>query len=111
MKQIDLSVLDPGIRDVVQWLRSEHFETTDSGDGVTKAQLIAEGFALDFPHVVVCTEPSALHGMADKLAWLLERKGVKCKPGMIQASYDPIDRSGIIMLSGVNNEMLTKGKR
>lgn len=43
--------LDPGIKDTVKLLRSHGFNTTDSGDGVTKKDLIEEGQALDYPHV------------------------------------------------------------
>jgi len=34
--QIDAMTLDPGVRSLVMWLRSLGYETTDSGDGVSK---------------------------------------------------------------------------
>ena len=49
----DPTALDPGIRDVVRYLRGKGYETTDSGDGVSKpASWFETGEALPFPHVV-----------------------------------------------------------
>jgi len=51
---IDYDEIDPGIRDVVRRLREAGYNTTDSGDGVTK---FAEGgeamdCALPYAHVL-----------------------------------------------------------
>jgi len=54
-----LEQCDPGIRSVVEWLWSHGFETSDSGDGVTK---LKEGSEYDpddiirVPHVVLKVE-------------------------------------------------------
>lgn len=43
--------LDPGIRDLVRFLRERHgFNTTDSGDGSKAATMDC---AMPFPHVVI----------------------------------------------------------
>ena len=47
----DYDELDPGIREVVRLLRKHHFDTTDSGDGVSKDA--DPGEVLDYPHVHV----------------------------------------------------------
>ena len=46
---LDYNTLDPGIREVVRGLVSLGYDTTDSGDGVSKADM---GCALPFRHVV-----------------------------------------------------------
>lgn len=55
-EDFDYTQLDPGIQDIVRQLHAWGFETTDSGDGVTKFQVPEpermDGI-LDFPHVVV----------------------------------------------------------
>ena len=48
MKNLDVSTLDPGIRDVVVALRAAGFGTFDSGDGSKRG----EG-TLPFPHVAI----------------------------------------------------------
>jgi hypothetical protein len=69
---IDLSALDPGIRDVVRRIREAGFETTDSGDGVSKsADWYASGEAIPFPHVAVETTPGWMVSDAHQLAELL----------------------------------------
>lgn len=70
--------LDPGIRDVVVLLRSNGFDTTDSGDGVSKPP---EGRVFDFPHVAVVTSPALLVFEAERLAALLG------KPWKVEATW------------------------
>lgn len=55
MSDIDYEALDPGIRRTVRWLRSLGFETTDSGDGVTKPAmgLTWDDGVRDHPHVII----------------------------------------------------------
>lgn len=71
--------LDPGIRDIVLRIQAAGFETTDSGDGVSKPQEWYEsGEAIPFPHVVVRTTPKRMivdaHTVADLLGpdWNVE---------------------------------------
>lgn len=50
----DVAALDPGVRDLVIALRAAGYETTDSGDGVSKPKdWFESGEALPFLHVYV----------------------------------------------------------
>lgn len=102
----DLAALDPGIRTTVQWLNQHFFTTTDSGDGVSKTDLIATGDALDMPHVFMTCDPEILVAQANRLELALASIGIEATSGTISASYDPVDRIAVIMLLGVNDEML-----
>ena len=109
----DYDKLDPGIRKVVELLNDNKFETTDSGDGVTKADLIASGDALGFPHVTITTFRHLLVSEADRLVRLLKANGVDISPVgrsdvWVQACYDPVDDTADIMLAGVNDGMLAR---
>ncbi|XXX79134.1 hypothetical protein WMF30_10210 [Sorangium sp. So ce134] len=107
--------LDPGIRRTVHWLRENGFETTDSGDGVSKFQddEPMEG-ALEYPHVVCIVDGERLTSEADRLADLVAERGVEVvpngrrEPGQaeVQASYDPADEGGILVLAGVGDAEL-----
>ena len=95
----DYDSLDPGILATVRWLQERGFDTTDSGDGVTK---LVEGHPLrdeswDFPHVVMAGDESE----ANRLLTTLAAAGVELSPGCIQNTYDPADGSQIIMLMNV----------
>lgn len=46
----DYEMLDPGVRDMVRWLRKKGYETIDSGDGVSKP---AETRTISRRHVVI----------------------------------------------------------
>lgn len=101
--------LDPGIRETVRWLNENQFITTDSGDGVTKVGSDMEG-VIEEPHVMIrCASASSMINDAFNLANLLRAKGVTVTPGMIQASFDPVDMVAIIALLGVNDTMLKGG--
>lgn len=100
--------LDPGVRRTVAWLRALGFVTTDSGDGVSKAEAIAEGEAMEFPHVVMVSTPEALHQDATMLLVRLQEASVDPDAFQIEATYDPFRGSAIILLSGVNDSMLPK---
>jgi hypothetical protein len=104
--------LDPGIRDVVDLLQSWEFETTDSGDGVSK---LAAGWSPDevmsVPHVHMRVRSVSLVEKARLLLGLLRNNGVivgACGEGeaYIQASYDPADDSGVLSLYGLDDERL-----
>jgi hypothetical protein len=104
--------LDPGIRDVVAFLRLWEFKTTDSGDGVTKrAAGWSENEAADYPHVHMMAPPSRLIAEAQRLVKVLAVNGVgvsPCGEGAvhIQATYDPANESAILSLIGLNDAML-----
>lgn len=110
MKAINYDDLDHGIRDVVAWLRINYFETTDSGDGVSKADLIVSGHALPFPHVFcVVKDASVLTSEAEVLLRLLRESGVQVSEGDIQASYDPVTGTAVLALMNVDNDRLNGG--
>jgi hypothetical protein len=104
--------LDPGIRRLVLWLRALGFETTDSGDGVSKSDLlalasvagipaseVADDGPLSVPHVhMVVRRDDRLHEEARRLWNALDNLGVRRAPGMIHATYDPEDGSAVLSL-------------
>lgn len=53
-QDLDYTTLDHGIRDVVRGLVALGYDTTDSGDGVSKADM---GCALPYRHVVAMLPP------------------------------------------------------
>ena len=103
MTTLDLNVLDQGIQQTVAWLREQGFETTDSGDGATKSELIEDGEALDVPHVFMrVDDPLMLIAESQRLAALVCAKGLgeECS---IEASYSPLDGVSILALMGVDD--------
>jgi hypothetical protein len=109
MDDLDYETLDPGIRKVVRWLRENGFHTTDSGDGVTKRDMAC---AFDMPNVAMTTESKyELFDEADRLWRMLkrrlpERMHVEIH---IEASYDPMDESCVILLLRLHDGMLPLG--
>lgn len=108
-----IAALDPGIRRTVAWLRDHGFDTTDSGDGVTKLEtgVMDPEDVLDVPHVVMVTEPDELVTWAKRLAHELSARGIDLVPEgrgepTLSASYDPANGSSVLILYGVNDEML-----
>jgi len=83
---IDLSKLDPGIRNFVAFLRSKGFNTTDSGDGKSKP---LDEETLPWPHVFITCAPEALQEVAQRLASAMTSAGLTVEPGDIQGTYDP----------------------
>ncbi len=74
--------LDPWIRDKVRAINEAGFETTDSGDGVSKpADWYESGCAIPFPHVVVSTTSATMLIDAHRLA------GVVGPTWTVEASY------------------------
>ena len=101
--------LNPGIRNMVSWLRRQGFETCDSGDGET------HDYECDHeaPYVAMIVLKDKLVGEADRLKGLLGQSnievGVVDEDGLspsIQASYDPSDGSAVIFLSGLADKDL-----
>jgi len=111
LTEADYEKIDPGVRRLVRFLVGWRFHTTDSGDGKTKLETFGgdlDGEILDVPHVFMSVRPipSAL-AEADRLMAKLGAVGVKASPGMIQLSYDPADESCVLMLTGVDDAMLS----
>lgn len=107
-KPIDYEQLDPGIRDLVRRLREAGFDTTDSGDGVSKPpewyqpdeRGITEAF--DFPHVVCKTEPHLLFAESRRLLALLGDEWD------VEANYHPRHGSAT-MLARPSDERIANG--
>lgn len=114
MTEIDYAELDPGIRDVVRLLQVWGFETTDSGDGVTKpAAGWPEHELIPGAHVAMRVKASELVSEAERLADMLDDVlGVKVQAiGMgsphIEASFDPaVPGLGILILLGFDDGAL-----
>lgn len=125
--ELDVGELDPGIRDVVHWLRARGWQTTDSGDGATKLegttpeerQRLTCGsetepvLILPFPHVVIRVEPAprlvtdAVRLCSELSRFLIPRfaepgdtvVGSLSDHGVdIEATFSPIDGIATIML-------------
>jgi hypothetical protein len=110
MNDIDYDLLDPGIREVVRWLRDNGFETTDSGDGKSKP---ADERVLDYPHVFMVTTQNSMRSTVLSLASMVVNDlGIKPVPygadggPWIQLSFDPVTRTAIIELSHLDDSML-----
>lgn len=68
----DYKALDPGIRDVVRLLNDHGFQTTDSGDGLSKpAEWYESGCAMPFPNVAMTTTRETMIAAADRAQALL----------------------------------------
>jgi len=107
---VNYDELDPGIRKTVRWLNELGFETTDSGDGITKLEAgWPEDELIACPHVVIKVPPQMLVRAARNLKTHLEYAGFCVEPTgysniSIQASYDPTDDSAIIVLLGISDK-------
>ncbi len=84
--------LDPGIREDVRRVREAGFETTDSGDGVSKA----DADALPYAHIACLYKPR----LWMTLGWACEDlKKVLGEGWEVQGSYSTADRSYILFAS------------
>jgi len=101
-----LAACDPGIRRVVAWLRARDFETTDSGDGVSKPGIGEDHGPMDVPHVFMRVPAGVLVQRAKYLQNELRRAGFTPRPGRVQASYDPADDVGLLALVGIDDSDL-----
>lgn len=105
--------LSPGVRDLVILLNELGFNTCDSGDGTNYAH--GMGCGVPFPMVAIRVDRDKLCSEADRLMGELEKRGVSFEPKMqecdensleaqfpqIQASYNPQDKEGLIVLFNV----------
>lgn len=97
--KIDLSQLDPGVRQFVSMLRHYDFDTCDSGDGHTKLEKDPDAEdVLPWPHVFIRVEPHQLLGTAMRLRTVLKHHKIDLLPGDVQATYDPADESAVIQI-------------
>lgn len=109
--KVPFADLDPGIRETVRWLNAASFRTTDSGDGVSKREMIASGEALGVPHVAMRVHPRVIVSEANRLLELVIARGLISDPGTIQATYDPADGIAMIMLIGISDDTLVVAQR
>lgn len=84
--------INPGIVATVQWLQSNGFHTTDSGDGETHAHECDQ----PVPYVHILADPSSMVAEADRLVRLLKERGVEVGPmnedntvPTVEAAYSP----------------------
>lgn len=106
--------MNPGITRTVEFLRGHGFDTCDSGDGVTHDHPCDR----PYPYVAMRCEPSKLVVEADRLRdVLVVAAGVAVVSSTaawshdsdapvgvcIGADYDPVDRVGVIDLSGLDD--------
>jgi hypothetical protein len=103
-----LRALDPGIRRLVAALREADFDTTDSGDGVSKPEV---GRVFNVSHVFMVVESGAIVAEAHRLVETLGRLGVRVKSGVVQAQYDPADGVATLAVFCVNDAMLAEHGR
>lgn len=112
MTDLDYTILDPGIRGAVQYLRERGFDTADSGDGVSKP---ADERDRDIAHVAIVTTGSALVEECKRLVRVLEELHIETKPVhaptpmlprdvAIYGTYDPVSdpeqKRGLIVVMG-----------
>lgn len=89
----EVAGLDPGIRDLVLTLQRHGFETTDSGDGVSKpADWYESGCAIDFAHVWITID-------VDEIV----PESIRCQDVVgdkwtVEATYQPLTASTTILV-------------
>ena len=114
MNEIDLQGLCPGIRRTVEFLRQQGFETTDSGDGCSNEGM--EG-AMPFPNVAIRCTADNLVAESRRLQQVLAAQGIVAEPlgpddpeipqpPHIEATYDPSNDIGFILLMYVDDKLL-----
>ncbi len=130
MSGIDLNELDPGIRRTVAFLREHGFDTTDSGDGVSKFQPDSRWYVPDdpeawsqAPHVVIRTTPDALVGLTSAVYESLVAHGInfdgpatleeamESMPPSVEGSFRPGEKVGgepiaIVAVLGIDDAMM-----
>lgn len=97
MSDVDYEELDEGIRHVVRYLRGVGYDTTDSGDGLSKfAAGTNDECTLRVPHVVVRLDRSHKRPIetARRLRDVLV--GEFGKGWEVQASYDTKDGEALL---------------
>lgn len=121
--------IDPGIREVVLLLNSMGYHTIDSGDGVSKKGTPMEGCMMPYPNVTISVGLDDIVRTADSLTADLAKFGVRLGPDeatvlellgpqkegvqygdgvLIDGHYDPMNRTGIVYLSGLDDQLLAK---
>lgn len=91
--EIDYEALDPGVREQVRALRDAGFDTTDSGDGVSKftGDHPDRGCAMPVPNIAARTRLTSMVTDAHLMVDILGPDWV------VQASYTTDDRSVVLL--------------
>lgn len=94
---LNLEELSPGIKNAVQFLNMEGFQTIDSGDG----SLAKEGMecAFEEPMVGIQVEPDFLITATHRLRSILLAEGVEAR---VEGSYSPDDETAVIVAFGTD---------
>ena len=101
--------LDLFIRKTVETLNKWGFTTTDSGDGRLAGDKAEMEGTIAAPHVAITCSSENLVSEARRLMHLLQSLEINVQPlamdtvASIQATFDPADDSGMIMLFGVDD--------
>jgi hypothetical protein len=113
--------IDPGVRRLVALLKHHNFVTTDSGDGISKSGLIADGLAESMAHVYMSVSPDKMAYEARRLFTVLsqiveekyflghhidERLGQNVPNVLIEVKYSPIDNVAVLMVHGIADKHL-----
>jgi hypothetical protein len=93
---MDYDQLDTGIREIVRTINLRGYATSDSGDGCSKP---AHPDVLPFAHVAVPSNPLYMVAAANHLFLALDNDPKIPIGFQVQASYDPKDRSAIILVT------------
>lgn len=114
MEPINYEELDPGIRKTVRFLRAHGFDTTDSGDGVSKVNgnLDWESMGIiPFPHVNIwfpiknvqeaINEINRLHDLLNKFGIKLDGRFQN-----IELTYSPVRSDATIFVVGIDDTMI-----
>jgi len=99
ISKAEIEGLSPGVKDAVLFLNKLEFETCDSGDGSNYSNGME--CAMPFPNIIIQSTKADLFSESDRLAILFKRKGITNIT--IEASYDPVDGSALIMLLDHDN--------
>lgn len=114
MTDFDYSSLAPGIREVVRWVHTLGFATSDSGDGKTN-QAAGMDCAVDWTEPMVAIEaPSAAEGIASSerlWAAICALAGGDPPPrARVETSYSPTDGVAIVLLLGFDDGELAAAR-
>lgn len=106
---MNYETLDPGIREVVRWLHSLGYKTTDSGDGYSK---LPDERAMNVAHVAIDVSDAERH--ENNLVWLANylvyahchQHGLP--KAVVEASYSTLDDKSLLMLFPFGMEQAVK---
>jgi|SaaInlStandDraft_5_1057022.scaffolds.fasta_scaffold215848_2 hypothetical protein len=97
-----IEACDPGIRERVHQLQQWGFNTTDSGDGVSKEPDAPgdEPEVLPFPHIACTVEhpEDLIHESERLLEHLRDFGGVDGAKAVVTATYSPNDETSILFV-------------